>query len=414
LPDRMPIYVGDQAIEEFISFCQRKKYDKFLVVADDNTYKALGGRVLHSLQQAGWDVQLALLHAQGLHADSHAISRVLAVYDGSPRVFVAVGSGTITDIVRFISHRSRNEFVAFPSAASVDAYTSHNAAISIADFKTSVLCQTPIAIFTDLATVVASPRRLTASGIADLLGKFTSAADWKMSHMIWEAEFDKTIFLRVLENARRTTRELEKFQYVSAQSMAALMECHFESGFCMADFGNSAPASGGEHHIAHVWEMIAHLEGKPGWLHGEAVGVATIIEAGWYDRLRITKKDNAYALLQRANLPDKQTQEESLRRSLPLIAEKLINSNPILLRLVDASLLEVVKERILDNWIEIQAIAESVPPVSQIRAWLSQIGAPVDPVDLKMDQDQVRLGTAFGPYMRDRFSINILRLLLGW
>ena len=133
MPDRMPIYVGDQAIEEFISFCQRKKYDKFLVVADDNTYKALGGRVLHSLQQAGWDVQLALLHAQGLHADSHAISRVLAVYDGSPRVFVAVGSGTITDIVRFISHRSRNEFVAFPSAASVDAYTSHNAAISIAD-----------------------------------------------------------------------------------------------------------------------------------------------------------------------------------------------------------------------------------------------------------------------------------------
>lgn len=414
MPDRMPIYVGDQAIEEFVSFCQRKKFRKFLVVADDNTYEALGDRVLQSMQQAGWDTQLALLHVHGLHADSHAISRVLAVYDGSPRVFVAVGSGTITDIVRFTSHRTQNLFIAFPTAASVDAFTSHNAAITIVDLKTSVLCHTPQAIFADLPTITNSPMRLTASGIADLLGKFTSAADWKMSHMIWEADYVEEIFLRTLENAQRTVRELENIKHGLTQSMAVLMDCHFNSGFCMVDFGNSAPASGGEHHIAHVWEMIAHLEGKPGWLHGEAVGVAAVIEAGWYDRLRMTTRDEAYALLQRANLPDRLTQEENLRRSLPLIAEKLINSNPILLRLADASLLEVVKERILDNWIEIQAIAESVPPASQIRAWMSQSGAPVDPVDLKMDQDQVRLGIAFGPYMRDRFSINILRQLLGW
>ena len=42
----MPIIIGDKAIEKFIEFCQQKQYKKFFIVADENTARALGDRVV--------------------------------------------------------------------------------------------------------------------------------------------------------------------------------------------------------------------------------------------------------------------------------------------------------------------------------------------------------------------------------
>ncbi len=140
MPEHMPIYIGDNAVEEFIKFCQKNNYQKFLLIADENTYRVLGKRVHEAMIKEGWDVQSVILHPESLHADSVTISRVFAVYDGQPRMFVAVGSGTITDTTRFTSHRSQNPFISFPTAASVDAYTSVNSAMTIGELKGSIYC----------------------------------------------------------------------------------------------------------------------------------------------------------------------------------------------------------------------------------------------------------------------------------
>jgi glycerol-1-phosphate dehydrogenase [NAD(P)+] len=113
----MPIYVGDQAIEEFLKFCEESGYRQFYLIADENTFSVLGKRVLAAIQKKGWDVIFQILKPEHLHADDFSVMRVLATYDAQPRLFVAVGSGTITDITRFTSHRSRNLFVSFPTAA---------------------------------------------------------------------------------------------------------------------------------------------------------------------------------------------------------------------------------------------------------------------------------------------------------
>ena len=134
-----------------------------------------------AVQQQGWDVIYLILDPEGLHADGTTLTRVLNAYDAVPRLFVAVGSGTITDTVRFTSHRSQNQFVSFPTAASVDAYTSINAPVTIGRLKGSIYCHAPIAIFTDLPTICESPKFLTASGFGDLISKLTSSSDWKIS-----------------------------------------------------------------------------------------------------------------------------------------------------------------------------------------------------------------------------------------
>jgi glycerol-1-phosphate dehydrogenase [NAD(P)+] len=414
VPEHTPIYIGDNAVEEFIQFCRKSKYKKYLLVADDNTYGVLGKKVHDALKKEGWDTLFIVLNPESLHADSVTLSRVFAIYDGQPRMFVAVGSGTITDTARFTSHRSQNPFISLPTAASVDAYTSVNAPVTIGDLKGSIYCQAPVAIFTNLPTIVESPRWLTASGFGDLTSKFTSSADWKYSHIIWDAKFVPEIYKRALGAARQAASVAEGIVTHNPKSMAAMMQGQFDSGFSMADFGNSAPASGGEHHIAHVWEMMFHWAGREGLYHGNAVGVATIIEAEWFERLRKLSKKDAEELLSQTHVPTRAEQEKTIRAELPEISEELIESNPIYLQLSDPQVLERVKKNILDNWDEIQSIAALVPPPAQFRTWLKSLGGPTTTAELDLSPKQAQIAIDHGHYLRERFSINNIRKLFGW
>ena len=414
MPDHMPIYIGDYAVEEFIKFCKKSNYQKYLLIVDENTYRVLGKRAHEAMRNESWDVQSVILHPDGLHADSVTISRVFAVYDGQPRLFVAVGSGTITDTARFTSHRSQNPFISLPTAASVDAYTSVNSAMTIGELKGSIYCQAPIAIFTNIPTIVESPKWLTASGFGDLTSKFTSSSDWKFTHIIWRSKYDPEIYEKALGAAKQAAAVAEGIVTHDPKSMAAMMQGQFDSGFSMADFGNSAPASGGEHHIAHIWEMMFHWAGREGLYHGNAVGVAAIIEAEWYERLRKLSKKDAEELLSHAKVPSRMEQEKTIRAELPEIAEELIESNPIYMQLSDPQVLERVKKNILDNWDEIQAITANVPPAGQFRTWLKSLGGPTTTAELDLSQKQAQTAIDHGHYLRERFSINNIRKLFGW
>ena len=63
------------------------------------------------------------------------------------------------------------------------------------------------------------------------------------------------------------------------------------SGIAIGYIGNSRPASGSEHHIAHFWEMMSLLKEKEGALHGERVGVAEIAVLKLYEMLLDKKLD---------------------------------------------------------------------------------------------------------------------------
>jgi len=410
----MPIYIGDNAVEEFVKYCQKNDHQKFLLIADENTYRVLGKSVHEAMKKEDWDVQSVILQPEGLHADSVTISRVLAVYDGQQRMFVAVGSGTITDTTRFTSHRSQNSFISFPTAASVDAYTSVNSAMTIGELKGSIYCHAPVAIFTNIPTIVESPKWLTASGFGDLTSKFTSSSDWKFTHIIWGSKYDPAIYEKALGAAKQAAAVADGIITHEPKSMAAMMQGQFESGFSMADFGNSAPASGGEHHIAHVWEMMFHWAKREGLYHGNAVGVATIIEAEWYERLRKLSKKDAEGLLFQAKIPSRIEQERTIRAELPEIAEELIESNPIYIQLSDPQVLDRIKKNIFDNWDEIQTIAANVPPASQFREWLKKLGGPTISAELDLSPKQAQTAIDHGHYLRERFSINNIRKLFGW
>jgi glycerol-1-phosphate dehydrogenase [NAD(P)+] len=101
-----PIYVGEDAIQKFVEYCEAKQLNRFALVADTNTYAALGERVEAALKAKGCDVTSIVLEGDEVIADERYLIQTIIRAPLGPCMFLAVGSGTLTDITRFVSHRT--------------------------------------------------------------------------------------------------------------------------------------------------------------------------------------------------------------------------------------------------------------------------------------------------------------------
>ena len=110
------IVVEEGALDRLAAYVPRPT----LVVMDVNTEAVAGARVAREL---GADV---LRLPADLHATEDAAAQVRARLRTG---LVAVGSGTLTDIVRYAAHSAGCDFVSVPTAASMDGYASSVAAM---------------------------------------------------------------------------------------------------------------------------------------------------------------------------------------------------------------------------------------------------------------------------------------------
>lgn len=91
------------------------------------------------------------------------------------------------------------------------------------------------------------------------------------------------------------------------------MEGLILSGQAITMFGNSRPASGSDHHLAHFWEMKALEQGRTIGLHGQKVGLGTRIMLQLYAEVAQRVQDS-----DRADLRDLFA---SLMSDLPSVSE---------------------------------------------------------------------------------------------
>jgi len=165
------------------------------------------------------------------------------------------------------------------------------------------------------------------------------------------------------------------------------------SGLAIQQFGNTRPASGSEHHLSHFWEM--HCVNEPtDALHGEQVGVATIILLKKYRELTsltITKKPLNYAYL--APIYGNMT-EGILRENLPFIPD-------------------TITQEIWDGaWDEIHHLAKTeLPSPEWVADFLRSKGGKTTLSDLSLPDTEEFLNTTltYAPYVRNRLTM--LKLL---
>jgi glycerol-1-phosphate dehydrogenase [NAD(P)+] len=278
--------------------------------------------------------------------------------------------------------------------------------------KISLPTHAPAAIFADLDVLTRAPRAMIAAGFADILGKFTSVADFRLGHLLRGERYDETIAQRTCAVAKVCAENAGAIGQATPESIRLLMDALVESGICILDFGDSAPASGSEHHLSHFWEMLLLREGRPAILHGAKVGVATVMMAELYAQVSHLTRAEVADRLEASTLPDRSTEIAAIQAAFGAEADAVARSHTAFLDMTPTTY-DAIKHRVLNHWDEIQAIAAQVPAPTEIARLLSTAGGPTTPAELGLSDAEAALALDNGHYLRNRFTVRKLAQMLG-
>lgn len=282
--DIQAIRVGSGVMQELPGILRDLGASHIFLVADNYTYEAAGRQVEQLLDQAGLAYHKRVFQTETpLVPNEYALGSVLAAMTSQDDMLLAVGSGTLNDVTKYVSARTGVPYVIAATAPSMDGYASTVAPTILDGFKTTLPAVYPAAIVADVDILKDAPMPMLTAGFGDIIGKFTSLADWRLSHQL-NGEYYCPEVAGVIEAAVETcAANAQALAQREPQAIQAVTEALILSGLAMGMVGVSRPASGAEHQMAHYWEMDALRRGEEHPLHGNAVGVGTVLAASLYE-----------------------------------------------------------------------------------------------------------------------------------
>lgn len=282
--DIQAIRVGSGVIQELPGILRDLGASHIFLVADNYTFEAAGRQVEQLLDQAGLAYHKRVFQTETpLVPNEYALGSVLAAMTSQDDMLLAVGSGTLNDVTKYVSARTGIPYVIAATAPSMDGYASTVAPTILDGFKTTLPAVYPAAIVADVDILKDAPMPMLTAGFGDIIGKFTSLADWRLSHQL-NGEYYCPEVAGVIEAAVETcAANAQALAQREPQAIQAVTEALILSGLAMGMVGVSRPASGAEHQMAHYWEMDALRRGEEHPLHGNAVGVGTVLAASLYE-----------------------------------------------------------------------------------------------------------------------------------
>ena len=394
------IIIDSGAVKELPEILKRPAYaDKksLVMICDENTYEAAGRQV----EELVPELKKIILDPENLHANEHGVEAAKKGLDeiGDVDLMIAVGSGTIHDITRYHAYEMKIPFFSVPTAASVDGFVSTVAAMTWHGFKKSFTAVSPIVVIADTDIFKEAPLRLTASGVSDLLGKYTALADWKITHLLTGEYICDEICKMEYEALDRLRASLGGLTTGDKDAYENLMYGLLLSGLAMQMTGNSRPASGAEHHMSHLWEMEV-INDYIDFYHGEKVGVGLVLASKIYHKAAERMLEGDFQVKDSMPVETDLIQENFNK---PGMYEIIMEENtPNLLDEVDSAKLIEYKE-------EIASIIREIPTAEELIAMIDQVEGVKSLEDLGFDESYQAKTANLSPYVRAR--ITFMRLL---
>ena len=147
------VIVDDDVLKDITEFLREKQFHRLLLVSDANTNDVLAEEIRQQLMNAGFLADACVFsQTHDLLPDEFAIEAVRHALDGVTvaDVILAIGSGVINDIVRYVSFEKDLPFISVATAPSMDGYASGMAAMQFHGIKVTTSARPPIAIFAEL------------------------------------------------------------------------------------------------------------------------------------------------------------------------------------------------------------------------------------------------------------------------
>ena len=287
------VVVGARVLDDIGSHLSRIGFrdSGILVVTGPHVARQVFPRARQALEDSGYTVW----HEVVLDASTSTAARIAEEVD-SDRVdiIMGMGGGKSIDVAKYASYEARKPFISVPTVASHDGITSPFASLKGFERPVSRRAKAPDLIAIDISVIASAPRRYNIAGFGDLLGKYTAVLDWRLAHRLKGEYYGAYAASLALMSARHVSQYVSEIAHGTIEGYRVLVEALVSSGVAMCIAGSTRPASGSEHLFAHALSMTA----KNPPLHGEAVGVGTIMMSylhgrKWKKIRRLLKKVGA-------------------------------------------------------------------------------------------------------------------------
>ncbi len=386
-----------------------------LVVSDSNTYSAAGQAVLGAIRECGLPtLEPFVFTDDDLYAEHRFVQRLEESLGKHSAIPIAVGAGTINDVVKLAAHRCGRQYLCVATAASMDGYTAYGSSITYEGSKQTFDCPAPIGVIADLEVIAAAPAEMKAWGYADLIAKVTAGADWIVADLLGVEPIVELPWNIVQGGLRQAVCDPAGIASGTPEALTGLVEGLMLGGFAMQAMRSSRPASGAEHQFSHLWDMQHHTYNGQAPSHGQKVGVATVAVTALYEQL-----------LDCPRMPISPAEAVALWPSAAAHAQAIdaLFDDPTLRELaqretqakaIDRDALLVQLTQLEQRWPELcDRLREQLIPLDQLQDMLRQVGAPTEPEQIGITAERLQQSFRQAQMIRRRFTVLDLALRLG-
>jgi glycerol-1-phosphate dehydrogenase [NAD(P)+] len=380
-----------------------------VVVADGNTFEVLGEDIHRRLQGTGRETMEPYVFPgrPALYAEYGNVEKLVSSLREHDAVPVAVGSGTLNDIVKRAAHECDRPYMCVGTASSMDGYTAFGASIEKDGYKQTLECPAPRAFLADVDVLVGAPTRMTAAGYADLLGKVTSGADWLVADALGVEEIDRTGWSLVQDHLREWVARPAELRAGDEGAMDGLTEGLVMSGLAMQAYQSSRTASGAEHQFSHLWEGEGlGRDEDPPLSHGFKVGVATVAIAALYERV-LERDLSALDVGEiQASWPSREEVERAVRAAHAKLDLEEAAVKQSLAKYLDAGELEERLEVVRQRWPGLrEKLAAHLMPAATLREMLRAAGCPTTPEEIGLGREDLKETYFRARTIRSRYTV---------
>lgn len=365
---------------------------RFTVVADDATWDAMGSRVAKVLKTLGPVDTVILDHP---HADMENVASLTEKLARS-EVVVAVGSGTINDLCKFVTGKDGRDYCVFGTAASMNGYTSTTASITLeSGLKVSLPSHAPSGFFVDLGVSAAAPKHLSAAGFADCLVRSVAQVDWWLSHRLFGTTYTDVPFIIQEEDEKELNKRAGLLPHGDISANGYLYRVLTLCGLGVSFTGMSNHGSMGEHQISHYIDCFAG-DKHPGTLHGQQVGVGVLTMG------RLQQQMLASATPPKVSATMIDVAGMTKRMGSAVAEQCFTEIQPKILSAKEASALN---EKLQQIWPELRRELQAfMIPVDEMTRLLASAGGPLTAKDLGVPVDFYQEAVVHCREMRNRYS----------
>ncbi len=378
-----------------------------IIVADENTWEVAGKDVLLSLRKAGVPYDEPFIFtAHDLFAELTYIEQLKARLVKSDSVPIAVGSGVINDLTKYVVYLLGRKYMTVGTAVSMDGYTAYGSSITIHGNKQTIDCPAPYGFVMDSVIAAEAPKELAASGYADLIAKIPAGADWMLADFAGVETIDPLSWSLVQDGLREALADPVAIRSGDVACTEKLAEGLLMSGFAMQAYRSSRPASGMEHQFSHCWDMENLCYQEKHVSHGFKVSIGTLVSTA---SLEFLLQEGLEGLNVDACVASWKSWEETERDIRRLFAGKLGHLDRSLkeakAKYIDREGLRKQLHTLKDTWPTLsRKLKDQIIPFEVLKENLRLVGAPYEPEMIGVSRARLRTTLAYIPYMRSRFT----------